>query len=273
MEVGHDVAVEGGQEAGGGCGDGGGAVVEEAGAVAVEGDDGADGVGEEAGRGFEASEEPDDVGHGEGVAGGGKGEGGREEEVDGGGGEGLEDLEPVDEVGDGRAVVCVERLEEDEGEAAHEGHADAVGLRGADVWLEAGDGLVVLLDGEYLEAVAGEAVGERLAGKAVELVCCAEGHDGVADGRVMRLLLRARVIADGLRGETIPEVGEGAQLGVGSDGAEVVREVAAHLAAVEVRGKWPHDAQRLAPLARLEELGLGQLGALDGVQRDARARG
>jgi len=170
-------------------------------------------------------------------------------------------------VGDSGVVVGPQRLEEDECKAAEERHTHAVQAGRSDVWLQPRDGLVVLLDSEDLETVAGEVGGQGFVGVPEELVSGAEGHHGVADGRVVRVLIR--MIADGLRGDAVPEIGEDAEFAVDGDGAVAVEEAAADLATVDVRCQRPHIPQRLVPLTCLEELGFGQLGALEGVQDNA----
>jgi hypothetical protein len=93
----------------------------------------------------------------------------------------------------------------------------------------------------------------------------------VADGGIVRML--GRMIADDLRRDAVPERGEVAELGVCWERTELVDEALARLQSSDVRDERPHLAQRLIPLTRLEELGLGQLGALDDVHGDAGARG
>ena len=54
-------------------------------------------------------------------------------------------------------VVATEGFQEDEGEATDKGYANTFGVGRANMWLQAGNGHVVPLNGKDLETLQGEA--------------------------------------------------------------------------------------------------------------------
>lgn len=256
-----------------------GTIVEKSIGISALCHDGPDTSGEEAGRDFQPAKQLDDVCHVKGrvlarrrlaaechdtgVA--------VSKKVKGRGREALENLEPVDEVCDGHGVVGAQCLETDEGQAAQQRNLDASSACRADVALQFGDGFVVLLDNEDVQAVASKAFdGHGVVRTLKEREGGPNGDKSMLDGVI--LVVGARVGRDS---QAVPEVGERADVfgqAVDLGRPEAVEEALLDLGPVDVRRERPHRPQRLAPLARPDELDLGLLGgAATAADADAAA--